>query len=86
MIPKKSPADSSANAARKAISDPAAGHSPDLVTKSVVARDCSVTPRTIETWVRFKKIPCVRIGHRTVRFRLADVRKALAKRTVKEVS
>jgi excisionase family DNA binding protein len=72
-------------AATKAAPDPVE-HIPDLVPKAIVAHDCGVTPRTIEWWVRTRKIPCVRIGHRTIRFRLADVRRALAKLTVKEVS
>jgi excisionase family DNA binding protein len=86
MLPKKSPANSSANAASKAVPGTVAGHSPDLVTKAVIAHDCGVTERTVEHWVRERKIPCVRLGHRTVRYRLADVRRALAKRTVKEIS
>ena len=64
----------------------ASDDNPDLVTKEVIARDSGVSPRTVEWWVRTRKIPYVKAGHRTIRFRLADVRKALAKRTVKEVS
>jgi excisionase family DNA binding protein len=59
---------------------------PDLVDKYVVAHDCGVSPRTIENWVAQRKIPFRRIGHRTIRFRLADVRRALDRKIVKEIS
>jgi excisionase family DNA binding protein len=59
---------------------------PDLVDKYVVAHDCGVSPRTIENWVAQRKIPFLELGHRTIRFRLADVRHALDRKTVKEIS
>jgi excisionase family DNA binding protein len=59
---------------------------PDLVDKYVIAHDCGVSPRTIENWVAQRKIPFLELGHRTIRFRLADVRRALSRKTVKEIS
>ena len=59
---------------------------PELVDKYVVARTFGFSPRTVENWVVQKKIPFLRLGHRTVRFRLADVRRALERKLVKEVS
>ena len=48
------------------------------ITKLEMAKRFKVTPRTIETWVRQKKVPCERIG-RTVRFCWNDVRNYLAR-------
>jgi excisionase family DNA binding protein len=62
-----------------------ASQAPDLVTKDVVARDCGVCNRTIESWVAQRRIPFVRLGHRTLRFRLADVRRAISRWATKEV-
>jgi excisionase family DNA binding protein len=59
--------------------------SPDLVDKFVIAHTFSVSPRTIENWVAQRKIPFLDLGHRTMRFRIADVRRALDRKTVKEV-
>jgi excisionase family DNA binding protein len=62
------------------------GQEPELVDKYVVARTFGLSSRTVENWVVQKKIPFLRLGHRTIRFRLADVRRALERKTVKEVS
>ena len=62
------------------------GPEPELVDKFGVARTFGVSPRTIENWVAQRKIPFLRIGRRTMRFRIADVRRALDRKTVKEVS
>ena len=59
---------------------------PPLVTKQEVARDLGVGCRTIEKWVAERRIPFIRAGHRTLRFNLNDVRRALRLHwTVKEV-
>jgi excisionase family DNA binding protein len=59
---------------------------PELITKEELARDLRVGCRTIEAWVATRKIPFVRMGHRTLRFCLDDVRRALRLRwTIKEV-
>ena len=41
--------------------------------------------RAVDELVRRRKIPVVRLGHRTVRFSWPEVRAALDKLTVKEV-
>jgi excisionase family DNA binding protein len=56
-----------------------------LVAKKVVAADLGVGERTIELWVAERRIPFVRLGHRTLRFRLDDVRRAVARWTTQEV-
>jgi excisionase family DNA binding protein len=59
---------------------------PPLITKAELAKDLRVGCRTIESWVADRKIPFVRMGHRTLRFCLDDVRRALRLRwTTKEV-
>ncbi len=62
------------------------GDQPELVDKRVIARIFGVSERTIENWVAQRKIPFLRIGHRTMKFRIADVRRALDRKTVKEIS
>lgn len=57
-----------------------------LVTKKVVAADLGVGLRTLEKWIAERRIPFIRIGHRTLRFRLDDVRRAIARRQTKEIS
>jgi excisionase family DNA binding protein len=59
---------------------------PELVDKFVIARVFGVSPRTIENWVAQRKIPFLRIGRRTMKFKIADVRRALDRKTVKEIS
>jgi excisionase family DNA binding protein len=57
------------------------------VDKRIVARFLDVSPRTIETWTRRKKIPYVKFGVKSVRYRLADVERAIRKNySVKEVA
>jgi hypothetical protein len=57
-----------------------------LVKKPVVARAASTSVRTVDNWIRQRKIPIVRISKRCVRFRLCDVFAALEKFKVKEVT
>ena len=46
----------------------------------------NVPVRTLRTLVKNKVIPHIRAGHRTILFSPSKVEKALARRTVKEVS
>ena len=41
--------------------------------------------RAVDELVRTRKIPCVRLGHKTLRFNWADVEAAIRKLTVREV-
>ena len=41
--------------------------------------------RMVDELVRRRKIPCIRLGHRTLRFKLEAVEAALEKLTVQEV-
>jgi excisionase family DNA binding protein len=66
--------------------EPISDLEPELVDKRVIARLFNISERTVENWVAQKKIPLIRMGRRTVRFRLADVRRALDRKTVKEIS
>ena len=60
-------------------------NSPALVTKDVVAKAASVSPRTIENWMGQRRIPYVRLSPRCVRFRINAVLAALRKFEVREV-
>ena len=62
----------------------AAGSVP-LVTKEVVAKAASVSPRTIENWMGQRRIPYIRLSHRCVRFDLTGVLAALRRFEIKEV-
>jgi hypothetical protein len=54
-----------------------------LVNKEVVASATGTCERTVENWMRQKRIPFVRISARCVRFNLAEVLAALSRFTVK---
>jgi excisionase family DNA binding protein len=77
----------------KAVVSPAASYNPipsesepPLITKEDLAKDLRVSCRTIEAWVAERRIPFIKLGHRTLRFSLSDVRRALRNRwTTKEV-
>jgi excisionase family DNA binding protein len=56
-----------------------------LVDMPVVCADIGVGERTVSRWVKEKKIPVIRLGHRTLRFRLDDVRRAVARFVTKEI-
>ena len=57
-----------------------------LVDTKTLARILQLNRRTIEGWIRKRKLPFIRVGKRCVRFRLRDVFKALEDRyTIKEV-
>jgi excisionase family DNA binding protein len=58
---------------------------PRPMTKAELAEFLRVSDRTVDNYVIGRVIPYIKIG-RSVRFRLADVEKALSRYTVKEVS
>jgi excisionase family DNA binding protein len=49
-----------------------------LITRLDVAHLASVSPRTIDRWVKERKIPYIKVG-RTLRFRWAAVEAALVR-------
>ena len=55
----------------------AAGDSQGLVNKSALARLLSVSPRTVDNFIREKKIPAIKISARCIRFDPATVLAAL---------
>jgi excisionase family DNA binding protein len=48
------------------------GSSDSLLTKKELAPHLRVGPRTVDEWMRKKRVPFLKIG-KTVRFRLSDV-------------
>jgi hypothetical protein len=56
-----------------------------LSTEAELALALGEERRTIRSWWHSRIIPGVVLGHRTVRFKLDDVLKALSKRTVPAV-
>jgi excisionase family DNA binding protein len=56
----------------------------ELHTIDDVARTCRVSKRTVQLWCHHRRIPYLKIGH-LVRFRLADVLRALNRHTIQEV-
>ena len=54
-----------------------------LSTESEVALALGENERTIRSWYHRHIIPGLRLGHRTVRFKLPDVLDALSKREIK---
>jgi len=54
-------------------------------TKLDVARQYGISLRTVDTWIRQKKIPFFKLGARLVRFDLDAVAKALDRYLIKEV-
>ncbi len=56
-----------------------------LATKDDVARFCRVSRRTIELWIQQRRIPCIRLGHRLLRFDLPAVKTALVRWSTKEI-
>jgi len=57
-----------------------------LVDTETLARILGLNRRTIEGWIRKRKLPFIRVSRRCVRFRLRDVFKTLDSYTIKEVS
>jgi excisionase family DNA binding protein len=57
-----------------------------LVDTETLARILGLNRRTIEGWIRKRKLPFIRVGKRCVRFKLRDVFRTLEDRyTIKEV-
>ena len=54
-------------------------------TKRDVAQGYNVSLRTVDNWVRERKIPYRKLGGRLVRFDLDAVERALSRYTVKEI-
>ena len=54
-----------------------AGPEQGLVNKSAIARLLSVSPRTVDNFIREKKIPAIRISARCIRFHPPSVLAAL---------
>jgi predicted site-specific integrase-resolvase len=50
-----------------------------LVEKQAIVDYLQVTVRTVKTWTKRRKIPSIRIGAKVIRYRLADIGKALRK-------
>jgi excisionase family DNA binding protein len=50
-----------------------------MLTKRDIAQQCQVSMRTIEGWIRDRKIPVIHLSKRCVRFRADRVMEALAK-------
>lgn len=56
------------------------------LTKSELAHELGLTKRGVEELMRCRKIPFLVLGHRTVRFVLAEVEKALLRFEQKAVA
>lgn len=48
-----------------------------LLSAEDLAEHFGVTTQTIRDWVRRRRIPCIRPSRKVVRFRLADVERAI---------
>ena len=55
-----------------------------LATTEDVAKLARVSKRTVQIWVYERRIPQLKLG-RLLRFRLADVQRALNRHTIQEV-
>lgn len=51
---------------------------PQLVATDEVARRFGVSVPTVRRWVRERRIPCIRVSRRVIRFDLAAVEEAAA--------
>jgi excisionase family DNA binding protein len=65
--------------------DPAPSNPKGLLNKVQLAERLGIEARSIEKLVRSRKIPVIRLGHRTVRFSWPKVEEALNKLTVEAV-
>jgi excisionase family DNA binding protein len=50
-----------------------------LLTCDELAETVGLRPATIRRWTYERRIPCVRIGRRAVRYRLRDVERVLVR-------
>ena len=57
-----------------------------LIKRTELAEKLSMPPALVKEFTRQRKIPCVRLGHRTVRYDIEAVREALKRFEVKAVS
>ena len=58
----------------------------ELLTKEDLRAALNLpSTRSVDELVRKRRIPVIRLGHRTVRFSLAKVRAALEKLTIQEI-
>ena len=67
------------------VSDPDATVNRKLISKKDLAKELSVSSRTIDNWVRQKRIPVHRFSSRCIRFNPSKVLIALDKFEVREV-
>lgn len=51
-----------------------------LVTSEQLADHFAVSVETVRGWVRQGRIPCLRVSRKVIRFRVAEVERALQKR------
>ena len=56
-----------------------------LLDKQAVARRYGVSVRTVDRWLKERRIPCIRFGRRCVRFRWEAVERAVERLVVREV-
>ncbi len=56
-----------------------------LLTYAGMADDCGLPERTLRTLTQEGKVPCLRLGHRTVRFMPSKVFAALERFEIREV-
>jgi len=57
-----------------------------LLTKKELAETLNLSTRTIERWTKARKIPCLRINHQVLRYKLEDVLASLERFKVEGVS
>jgi excisionase family DNA binding protein len=57
-----------------------------LVNSKQLAAELGQSPRTIRSWIAARKIPFLKVGHRTMLFSPEKVRAALEKFEVKAVA
>ena len=55
-----------------------------LLNYPAIAGELRLPERYVRYLVSKNVIPCIRLGHKTIRFRRSDVERALKKREVKE--
>jgi excisionase family DNA binding protein len=56
------------------------------LTKRELARELHVSTRTVDTWMKERRIPFKKLGPHLVRFDLDAVEKALSRYTVREIA
>jgi excisionase family DNA binding protein len=56
----------------------------EFLTKADVARECKVSPRTVDHWIASRRLRYFKLG-RLVRIRRSDLQKSLEKFVIREV-